>query len=470
MSRLTEWPPIVLNPPLRLDPGYLPAALVNRRYREAVRAAGGGVRLGLALERENGLVTRGDLDVLPPGGPHDAETWRVVERHVKFLLWSRGGWRLFVQGPAPLAEALRQTYAADGARAFDADIMQRIYGHPLTVVRIPDGETLPEAREAHASLGGHLDGCRIGFDLGASDYKLAAVRNGEPVFSTELHWDPVPQTDPEYHYGKIMEGLRLAASHLPRVDAIGGSSAGVIVASRIRIASLFRGVAPERFATEVTPLFERIQRDFGVPVVVANDGDVTALAGAMSLGGTAILGVAMGSSEAAGYLNPRGAITGELHELAFAPVDFNPEARADEWSGDRGVGALYFSQQAVNRLAPAAGFTFPEALPLPERLKQVQQRAEAGDSAALEIFETIGAYLGYTVAHYADYYAFERLLILGRVTSGRGGEVLFARARQTLADVFPELAARVALHVPDEKSRRVGQAVAAASLPVLTSV
>ena len=40
-------------------------------------------------------------------------------------------------------------------------------------------------------------------------------------------------------------------------------------------------------------------------------------------------------------------------------------------SKDMGVGALYFSQQAVARLAPRAGFQF-EGMPFPEQLKKVQ--------------------------------------------------------------------------------------------------
>ncbi|MCE9613557.1 MAG: ROK family protein [Lentisphaerae bacterium] len=452
---------------LPLDPAYVPAALANRRYREAVRQSNHPLHLGLALEREDGCICRGDLDLLPPNHATDADTLRFVERHIKFLLWSRGGWKLLIQGPASVCESIQRTYRAGGARAFDADIMQRIYDQPLTVVIVPAGQALPEARSSAMKLGGHLDGCRIGFDLGASDYKLAAVKDGEPVFSTEIPWDPVKQPDPSYHFQRIVDGLKLAASHLPRVDAIGGSSAGAIVANRIKIASLFRSVPPEKFASAVTPIFENIQKVFGVPLVVVNDGDVTALAGALSLKMNAILGVAMGSSEAAGYLDPAGRITGELHELAFAPVDFNPNATPDEWSGDRGVGALYFSQQAVNRLAPAAGFSFPRDLPLPERLKLVQEKADAGDKPAQAVFDTIGTYLGYTIAHYADYYDFKHLLILGRVTSGQGGEVLFATARRTLHEQFPQLAERIQVHVPDEKSRRVGQAVAAASLPAL---
>jgi predicted NBD/HSP70 family sugar kinase len=180
-----------------------------------------------------------------------------------------------------------------------------------------------------------------------------------------------------------------------------------------------------------------------------------------------MLGVAMGSSEAAGYLNPAGGMTGWLSELAFAPVDYNPQAACDEWSGDYGVGVMYFSQQAVGKLLPAAGIELPKEMGLPERLKEVQALMAKGDPRAAKIYETIGVYLGYAIPHYADFYAFNHMLILGRVTTGQGGDIVLARAREVLAQEFPELAARVQLHVPDEKSRRVGQAVAAASLPAL---
>jgi predicted NBD/HSP70 family sugar kinase len=148
-------------------------------------------------------------------------------------------------------------------------------------------------------------------------------------------------------------------------------------------------------------------------------------------------------------------------------VDLNPAALPDEWSGDRGVGALYFSQQAVNRLAPAAGLEFPAELKLPERLVKVQELVAKGHAGARRIFESIGVYLGYSVPHYADFYDFETLMVLGRVTSGSGGEILLDTARDLLRREFPAVAERVDLHVPDERSRRVGQAVAAASLPEL---
>jgi predicted NBD/HSP70 family sugar kinase len=388
-----------------------------------------------------------------------------VEHVVKFLLWSRGGWKVFVGGPRFIGEHIRGCYSKTGARAFDIDLMGRVYEREFQVA-VSDIDSIPESAEVNLALGGHLDGCRIGFDLGASDYKIAAVENGKVVFSDEFPWSPRNEPDPEYHYRKLVDGLKIAATHLPRVDAIGGSSAGVIVDNKIMVASLFRSIPMEKFSAAKN-LFLRIRDEWNVPLEAANDGDVTALAGAMSLKADGLLGIAMGSSEAAGYLNPSGCITGWLNELAFAPVDYNPNAAVDEWSGDRGVGASYFSQQAVNKLLPAAGIELPNDLGLPERLKEVQHLMAAGDARARKIYETIGVYLGYTIPHHADFYEFEHLLVLGRVTTGAGGEVLIEKAREVLKNEFPAASEKIKLHVPDEQSRRVGQAVAAASLPAI---
>jgi len=451
-----------LKAPAPLDPGFLPAVIFNRHYLKTVRASGQAVPLVIGLERECGLVSRYETVVRPSA---NAETIRYVERIVKFLLWARGGWKLHIGGPKAIGEALRKTYSPTGARKFDCDLMGKAYGKPFQVVVTTAGK-VPANRDMEVAAGGHLKGCRIGFDLGASDYKVSAVIDGEAVFTEETPWTPVKATNPEYHYHHISAALHRAAAHLPRVDAIGGSSAGIIVDNEIRVASLLRSIPKQDFA-KAAGVFKRIQREWNVPVVVMNDGDVTALAGALSLGQKGMLGIAMGSSEAGGFMDKQGRIHGWLNELAFAPVDYNPDAVADEWSGDLGVGALYFSQQAVNKLLPAAKIKLPEKLGLPERLKEVQALMAKGDERAAKIYETIGVYLGYTIPHYADFYDFNHLLILGRVTTGKGGDIVIAKAREVLKAEFPEIARKVAIHVPDEKSRRVGQAVAAASLPEL---
>jgi predicted NBD/HSP70 family sugar kinase len=340
-----------------------------------------------------------------------------------------------------------------------------VYEKTFSVVSCAPADVPPQ-REMTQALGRHLDGYRIGFDLGASDRKVSAVVNGEAIFSEEAVWEPRKQTDPAYHYNEIMAGLRKAASKLPCVDAIGGSSAGVIINNRVMIASLFRGVPKERFG-EVKNLFVRIRDELGVPLEIVNDGEVTALAGSMALDANGVLGVALGSSEAGGYVTPDGNITGWLNELAFAPVDYNPGAPADEWSGDKGVGSLYFSQQCVFRLAPKAGIAIPAGVTDADKLKLIQERLEAGDEGAGKIWASIGCYMGYGIAHYADFYELKHVLILGRCTSGKGGSLIQAGANEVLRAEFPGLAGRVSLHLPDERIRRVGQSIAAASLPAI---
>ena len=194
-------------------------------------------------------------------------------------------------------------------------------------------------------------------------------------------------------------------------------------------------------------------------------GDVTALAGAMDLGDNSVLGIAMGTSEAGGYVDPQGNITGWLNELAFVPTDFCPDSMVDEWSGDYGCGVKYFSQDAVIKLAPAAGIALDEKLSPAEKLKVVQGLMKDGDKRAADIYDTIGAYFGYAIAYYAEFYEIKHVLIMGRVTSGAGGVILLERAQEVLDKEFPELSAKIKLHIPDENSRRVGQSVAAASLP-----
>ena len=453
--------PYLVEPKIQpvLDPGLRPAVLARRAFEKEAT-----VPVGIALEQADGSVFRFAMRVLPAGHPNEDANGFFLERYVKFLLWGFGGWRVWIQGPAGLAEGLAAHYRDTAVGRFDSEIIgERIYDHPITVVAT--GE-LPAPKSTTAPLGRHLDGCRIGFDLGGSDRKVAAVLDGEVVFSEEIVWDPYFQKDPAYHHDGIMDTLRRAAAHLPRVDAIGGSAAGVYVNNRVKVASLFRGVSKEDFEKRVKNLFLDLRAEWGgIPFEVVNDGEGTALAASMSLKVNSVLGVSMGTSTAAGLVTADGSITTWLNELAFAPVDYRKDAPRDEWSGDLGCGVQFFSQQAVGRLIPAAGIEVDPALPLPEKLKHVQKLMAAGDGRARKIYETIGTSLGYAVAHWADFYAMEHLLILGRVTSGEGGDVILTEARRVLDVEFPELSGRVKFHMPDEKEKRHGQAIAAASLP-----
>jgi len=453
-----------------LDPGFVPAVLWNRACQERVARDAAGQDLHLALTRPDGTVFRHAARVLTDSEANRPLNLRYTERLLKFLLWMKGGSRVLIAGSDTLAGQLAKVFSSEGARAFDDQTVGRkiFLDEGLRVEARSLGE-MPAESSVSTAVGRNLDGCRIGFDLGGSDRKCAAVVDGEVVHSEEVEWNPYFESDPNYHFEGIMDSLRRAAKHLPRVDAIGGSSAGVYVNNEPRVASLFRGVSDQDFDLHVRPMFRRVREAWAnVPFEIANDGEVTALAASMSLNDNAVLGISMGTSLAAGYCDADGRITSWLNELAFVPVDYAEAAPPDEWSGDLGCGVQCFSQQAVARLAPLAGLEYPDEMPLPERLSAVQALMKNGDERARRIFETIGVYFGYSVAWFAEFYEIRHLLILGRVTSGEGGEIVIEKGKHVLADEFPELAERIKMTTPDEQFKRHGQAIAAASLPSLS--
>ena len=448
----------------KLDPQFTPLALVCREMREATKD--NGQDLVIAVERNKGYTVTYKTRVFCDGTGHDEENFNFVERMAKSLLWVAGGYKIIIAGSEVIGNKIKEAYTYNGLRDFDVHFMERVYEKPFEVI-VCSLEDAPEDKSAAAPIGRHLDGCRIGFDAGGSDRKVSAVIDGKSVYSEEVVWFPKTTEDPDYHYNGILDAMKTAASYMPRVDAIGVSSAGVYVDNRIMVASLFLKVSDEDFDKKVKNMYLDVAKEIGenIPIEVANDGDVTALAGAMDLNDNSVLGVAMGTSEAGGYVDPQGNITGWLNELAFVPVDFCKDAMVDEWSGDYGCGVKYFSQDGVIKLAPFAGIELDEKLSPAEKLKVVQKLMEEGDQRAADIYDTIGAYFGYAIAYYTEFYDIKHVLIMGRVTSGEGGSILLARAQEVLDKEFPELAKKIKLHIPDESSRRVGQSVAAASLP-----
>ena len=449
----------VANTP-ELDPGFIPLGKFFDAFLKDARQP-----LSLAVERAGGEVAV--YNTFIHGTPYMAEADRYyVDRLVKMLLWMKGGFKVYVSGSEAMYESVRDAYRPGGTREFDADFMSNVYERPFEVVLC---DAVPAEYSNPQAVGRHMDGCRIGFDAGGSDRKVSAVIDGESVFSEEVVWYPKVTEDPDYHYEGIVSALKAAAEHLPRVDAVGVSSAGIYINNRTMVASLFLKVPKELFDEKVKDIYIRAITDtFGdVPYVVANDGDVSALAGAMSLGENNILGIAMGTSEAVGYVDENGNVTGWLNELAFAPVDANPEAMADEWSGDIGCGVKYFSQDGVIKLAPRAGIELDEGDAPAQKLKAVQALMEAGDSRAEAVYRSIGVYLGHTLAFYHSFYGLKYVLLLGRVMSGKGGDTILDTCKAVLAEEYPEVADKIVPTLPDEKARRVGQSVAAASLPEL---
>ena len=443
-----------------LDPGFLPLGKFCTAFLKDARQP-----LDIAVERAGGEVAVYKTFIHGTPDMAEADTY-YVDRLIKTMLWYMGGFKVYLSGSKDIYEAMKATYCVGGKRSFDAEFMSNVYEKPFEVVYC---DAVPAEKSNPQAVGRHLGGCRIGFDAGGSDRKVSAVIDGEPVFSEEVVWYPKVTEDPDYHYEGIVSALKSAAAHMPRVDAVGVSSAGIYIENRTMVASLFLKVPKDLFDATVKDIYIRAIRDtFGdVPYVVANDGDVSALAGAMSLEENNILGIAMGTSEAVGYVDENGNITGWLNELAFAPVDVNPDAMEDEWSGDIGCGVKYFSQDGVIKLAPAAGISLSDDLAPAQKLKEVQKLMENPGSPAEAIFRSIGVYLGHSLALYHHFYGFKHVLLLGRVMSGRGGDIILDVCKQVLADEYPEIADKINPTLPDEKARRVGQSVAAASLPEL---
>ena len=441
-----------------LDEEFIPFGVWIDAYEKGAEKP-----LTIAVERDKGKISVHHTKIHGTAELAEAD-YRYVERYVKFLLWSIGGFRIYICGDSALAQRLQKAYTLEGERKFDVQFMQDVYEVPFEVIDCAL-EDCPAENESSVSIGGHMEGCRIGFDAGGSDRKVSAVIDGKTVYSEEVVWHPKTESDPQYHFDGIVAAFKTAASKMPRVDGIGVSSAGVFIGNSPMVSSLFIKVPREK-RDLVKSIYDRAALELGdVPIVVANDGDVTALAGAMGMECGSVMGMAMGTSEAVGYVDADGNVLGWLNELAFAPVDLSEKAMEDEWSTDIGAGCKYFSQDAVIKLAPVAGIELADSLTPAEKLKEVQILVEKGDERAKKIFESIGAYLAHTMKLYCRFYDVHHMIVLGRVMSGIGGSIILDTCLKIMAEEYPELTEKVRVMLPDEKTRRVGQSVAAASLP-----
>ena len=447
-----------------LDKNFYPMIQALNDFDALVKKSGKSVSVTLVAERSGGYNYVYTYDALQDG-VNDALNFRIAERITKTILWVVGGFKISVAGSKSIYEYLKKAYTLEGLRAFDVDFMSGVYERPFEVEWLENDE-IPAKKNNSVRVGGYLKGCRIGFDAGGSDRKVSAVVDGEVVYSEEVVWNPKVTEDPTYHYNEILTAMKTAASKMPRVDAIGVSSAGVFIDNKIMVASLFIKVDKQKYGDYVKNMYINVAKEMGkdIPLEVANDGDVTALAGAIDLNDNGVLGIAMGTSEAVGYINTQGGINGWLSELAFAPVDFNQDAMVDEWSGDVGVGCKYFSQDAVIKLAEAGGHKFASGLTPAQKLKEIQALMDKDDKLAKQIYEDIGVYLAHTIPFYAKFYEIKHMLLLGRVMGGKGGDIILSTCKKVLAEEYPEFAT-LDIGLPDEKNRRVGQSIAAASLP-----
>ena len=224
----------------KLDQSFIPFGVWRAAYLKDAKKP-----ISIALERDQGQVSVHHTFI--HGTPEMAEAdYRYVERYVKFLLWSTGGFKVTVCGCPELTQRLKAAYSAGGERDFDHTFFFQLYEQELQII----DETLencPAANETPKPMGGHMDGCRIGFDAGGSDRKFSAVIDGETVYSEEVVWFPKLNPDPNYQYGHIVEAFKTAASKMPRVDAIGVSSAGTFIGNAPMISSIFYCVPRDRW-------------------------------------------------------------------------------------------------------------------------------------------------------------------------------------------------------------------------------
>lgn len=439
-----------------LDPGFIPIHKFKEAFLKTAK-----VPFAFAVERNDKQFHITSTYVHGDAAYAEADRY-YIDRLVKFELWQKGGFRIYVKGDDALFQSLKQTYSPEGTRAFDAKFFGDLYQQTFEVVQCDE---LPAPFEIKASIGGHFDGCRIGVDFGGSDYKVAAVIDGEAVYSNETVWNPKINSDITYHFDSIVAALKESMEHLPRVDAIGISSAGLIGNNRSLYAQLFQKVPRDVFNEKGRNIFIRAVAEIGenIPFAVANDGDVAALAGALGLKSHNVLGLALGTSYIGGFVDKDGNLSNWVSELAFAPMDMSPQAAMDDWTRDIGVGVQYFCQEAVIKLARVVGIALDEYDTPAKKLKAVQVLLDENHEGAAAIFRSIGCYLGHTVPFYYEIYGMDSILLFGRVVSGKGGDIMLETANAVLREEYPELS--VALLLPDEKTRRLGQSVAAASLP-----
>ncbi len=445
------------------DPLFRPISLGNRYFHQ-YQTEQNSLEITIAIEGDSGRIISKKTRIFNENIGHDAENVMFVERLVKSMLWIYGGFKVYLSMPSSIANTIISMYADQGKRSFDYHFMERIYEQPLSFVICKDHE-MPSPKHHSSDIGKHLEGYRIGFDAGGSDRKVSAVENGHTVYSEEVIWYPKQNSDPQYHYEGILDSIQRAMTYLPRVDAIGVSTAGVCIGNRLMVSSLFIQVPEHVFNEKVKNIYLDIAKSLGdIPIEVANDGEITALAGSMSMQANRVLGIAMGTSQASGYVDINGYVTGWLNELAFVPVDYHPDQWVDPWSKDVGCGVNYFSQDAIIRLAKMNGLVLDESLSPAEKLVVVQKALEKHDPIAYKIYQTMGIYLGFGLAYYRDFFDFEHVMILGRVLSGQGGEIIVSRAQEILKSYFPDISDLIKIHLPDEHNRRVGQSIAAASL------
>jgi len=473
-----------IEPPL--DKGFRPVILGKRKYLEAAKDCTD--KLEWALIRSDG-VGRYSLPVFPEKSKDVSASIYLAGVLIQEMLWQRSASELMLCGPARVTKALQKAWAKGGQYEFEVLSMPNVCGTPevpFKVTVVENASDLPENKDSPQTCGKNANGCRLAFDLGKSDIKTVSVKDNEVLYSKETEWD-VTNPDPDYHFDAILAELKKAAEKLPKVDAIGGSATGTVsAANEATWCDIFPNVPPKVYKAKVVDIFVRLGKAVAgdVPLKVINDGEVTALAAFQKIKAGNIMGISMGSSEGGGYANADGNLIGWINEMCYIRLDLNPRAPTDPWTkgAHTGISHMYLGQRGATKLAARGGVAVPDNMKFPHKdmctirhenhaqcLKLIQEamKDEAKEPEARKIYETVGVYLGYALGQYCEFYKIDHVMILGRVSKGKGGDLMLDTAKKVLQEEFPGECDNIQFHTADDHFKAVGQCIAAAALPTL---
>jgi predicted NBD/HSP70 family sugar kinase len=415
---------------------------------------------------------------------------------IQETIWRCGAKSMQLAGPEKACNALKAAYAVGGAYEFEATTMPKVNGEAdkAFVVSIVEAGALPEVKDTPQVCGKDASGNRLAFDLGKSDIKTVAIKDGEVLDSMETEWD-VTATDPQYHFDAIVAAMkgtieRAKVKGFGDIQAVGGSATGTVGANNEATwCDIFPNVPPDVYKEKVVDIFQRIAKEVAgdVPLKVINDGEVTALAAVQKLGvdkiGGGVMGISMGSSEGGGYANKEGNLMGWINELCYMKLDMNPEAPDDPWTkgAHRGMSHMYLGQRGATKNAHKVIDDLPANYKYPcaemctikhedhaQCLKKIQEGMKASPDKVKDLYITCGVYLGYGLAMYQEYYDIQDIMILGRVSKGDGGDLMLKTASEVLEKEFPDNK-KITFHTADDHFKAVGQCIAAAALPTIAA-
>jgi len=477
--------------PAPLDPNFAPVVLGKRNYLAAACLCKD--KLDWALPRADGCA-RYTLPVFPDGTDDAEASVYLAGVLIQEMIWRCSASELQLSGPPGICAKLKAAFSVGGDYEFEVTSMPNVCGTPGSVFQtkiVASPADMPAAKDTPQVCGKEANGNRLAFDLGKSDIKTVAVKDGVVLDSAETEWD-VTNPDPQYHFDAIVAAMRKTiknaeAKGFGKIQAVGGSATGTVSGDNgATWCDIFPNVPPDVYKEKVVDIFKRIAKEVAgdVPLKVINDGEVTALAAVQKLGGKGnVLGISMGSSEGGGYANADGNLMGWINELCYIRLDLNPEAPIDPWTkgAHTGISHLYLGQRGATKLAAKAGVDVPENLVYPhpdmctirhenhaQCLKMIQagMKDPAKQETVKQLYETVGVYLGYGLAQYCEFYPIEHIMILGRVSKGDGGDIMMATAKKVLEAEFPYLP-NIQFHTADDHFKAVGQCIAAAALPPL---